>query len=221
LHASSIRLSVILLALGCGGSQPKPQRPRDERNREVLAMREPGARSPGVAELGTLKPVAVPAQPEQRAEPSANAAAIEQGPIRVANEQPPAPYPLRDGALVMPGGLIIHDVPSKVTVRTVHEQGSGDAVLELVDPRGRRIALVKETPLSHVAMPGGAPLLGAAAATHDQAKREDWATSPVNVVVDRFSSETHLYVLERRAQGTDWIWSGLELSPRGKGRGSP
>jgi len=216
-------VSIGLLALGCAGSQSKPRQPRpgDERGRDELSMREPRSRAPGVAKLGTLEPVAVPAQPELRVQPAASATPAEQPPIRIAREHSPRPYPLRNGALVLAGGLIIHDVPRNVAVHTVVEQGSGDAVLELVDPRGRRIALLKETALSSVAMPEGAPLLGATATTHTETKREDWATSPVAVTIDRFSSETHLYTLERRAQGTDWIWGRLELSPHRAGSGAP
>jgi hypothetical protein len=214
-------LCIVLHAFGCAGSEPPARTPRSQQSHEELAMREPAARTPGIDQLGNLEPVAVAAQPEQRVQPAVNAAPAEQPPIRIAREHAPRPYPLRNGALVLSGGLIIHDVPRDVAVHSVVEQGSRDPVLELVDPRGRRVALLKETALSSVAMPGGAPLLGATAATHSQAKRDDWATSPVQVVVDRFSSETHLYTLERRAAGTDWIWAGLELSPRRAGSGGP
>jgi hypothetical protein len=226
-HGPAVRTLTIgaLLALialpgmhvtGCGGAQRKPPEPRPSRRSDELAMRAPGTATatPGSAPLGSLQPVAVTDRPEPRVQPAARAANIEQPPIFIDNEQSPRPHPLHDGALVLPGGLIIHRVPRNVTARMVVEQGSGDPVLELVDPRGRRIALLKETPISHVAMPGGAPLLGATEPTHSEAKRERWATSPVPIVVDRFSSETHLYAIERRASGTDWIWSGLELSPR-------
>jgi len=212
-------LCVVLCALGCAGagSQSRARQPSARRDSDELEMRKPGARAAGIAKLGSLEPVPVAARPDPRAQPAASVTPAEQPPMRVARVQSPRPYPLRNGALVLPGGLIIHHVPENVVVYTVLEQNSRDNVLELVDPRGRRIALLKETAVSSVAMPSGAPLLGATAATHSQATREDWATSPVAVVVDRFSSETHLYTLERRAQGTDWIWAGLELSPSGGG----
>jgi hypothetical protein len=212
---ASLVLAVALLALACGGAQPERERPRAQpAGGGELAMREPGARPAAGAKLGALEPVAVREQPEASAQPTPPPAAPH-APIRVAKQPAPQPYPLRERALVMSGGLIVRGVPRGVTARKVAEEGSGDAVVELVDARGRRLALLKELAIARVALPGGPPLLGAAAVSREHAQRDGWGAGEVDVVVDRFGSETHLYTLERRARGTDWIWSGLELSPHG------
>ncbi|HMI93505.1 MAG TPA: hypothetical protein VK509_19165, partial [Polyangiales bacterium] len=56
--------SIVLHALGCAGSQSKPRQASDERSSSGgdLPMREPRSSAPGMAKLGALEPVAVPAQ---------------------------------------------------------------------------------------------------------------------------------------------------------------
>jgi hypothetical protein len=202
--------------LACGGSQAERPPPQPAQRSDQLATRPPQpAGDAGAPELGVLQPVAVPAPPsppEPGAASASSPAPSEPAPIRIAAAPAPEPVALRGRDLVFAGGLIIHGVPASVTVRKVSELGSDAPVLELVDKRGRRLALLKETSLTRVALPGGSPLLEATAAARTEATRDDWDTTPVKVAVDRFQSDTHVYVLERRATGTDWIQSGLEIT---------
>jgi hypothetical protein len=55
-------------------------------------------------------------------------------------------------------------------------------------------------------------LLPQTAAARQSGQRTDWGAARVKVVADRFLGENHVYTIERRAEGTAWIWSGLELS---------
>ena len=194
-----------------GGGEPR-ERSEPEAVRSTgseLTMREPDARDqPG--ELGALQPVAVSLTAEPTAAPVATTAPSAPSPLRVAKDPPPQPYALRERDLVLPGGLAIHDVPAGVTVRRVDALETKNSIYELVDARGRRVALIEETALSKVALPGGPPLLQATAASSARAKRE-WNDKPVDVTTDRFQNDTHLYTLERRSAGTDWIVAGLEL----------
>ena len=205
--------------LACGGSQTGKQPPaRVAPPSDQLVTRAPQAQSAsGQPPLGTLQLVAVPEQVEPRAAPG-TPAATQPAPIRIDRAAVPEPVALDGRDLVLPGGLIIHGVPPSVTARTVREQRSQEPVLELVDKRGSRLALLKETSLTRVALPGGAPLLSATAATHIEATRDDWDKTPVRIEVDRLQSDTHLYVIERRTAGTDWIPGGLELSAHREGR---
>jgi hypothetical protein len=194
-------------ALGCGAAQPRsePSAPRSDQ----VAMRAP---QPANSDpLGTLQPVAVPAQPQSNKEPPAPVAEPAPAPIRVAAQPAPEPYPLHGRDLVLTGRVVIHDVPKSVRVRTVTEAGSEGALLEVIDAHGRRLALIKQTPLSEVALPGGPPLLAQSAASHREAQRDDWDKTPTAVIVDRFRSETHLLTIERRATGSEWLIGGLEL----------
>jgi len=198
-------------ALGCGGAPQRTQPPSAASHKDQVAMRAPQAQPANSDPLGTLQPVAVPAQPETNKEPPTPAAEAEPAPIRVAKQPAPEPFPLHQRDLVLSGGVVIHDVPKSVRVRTVAEAGSEGALLEVVDGHGRRLALIKQTPLTEVALPGGEPLLAQSAATHREAQRDDWDKTPTAVIVDRFRSETHLFTIERRATGAEWVIGGLEL----------
>ncbi len=205
-------LACALCASGCGGSQASTRASDQGTYRPgELAMRDPQRRGAGGTHLGELQPVAVPARPEPAKGPPQRAREQGPPPIRIATEKGAKAVPLQGRDLVLPDGLIIHDVRKGVTARTVQEQGTGDSVLELLDARGRRLALLKQIRLSRVALRGG-PLLDATAETHERGRRRDWGAGGVRVVIDRFRHESRLYTLERRADGTDWIWSGLELS---------
>lgn len=198
-------------ALGCGGAAQQTQAPPAAPPRDQVAMRAPQAQPANSDPLGTLQPVAIPTQPEINKEPPAPAAEPEPAPIRVAKQPAPEPYALRARDLVLSGGVVIHDVPKSVRVRSVSEAGSEGALLEVVDAHGRRLALIKQTPLTEVALPGGEPLLAQSAASHREAQRDDWDKTPTAVIVDRFRSETHLFTIERRSSGTEWLIGGLEL----------
>lgn len=178
------------------------------------AMRSPDRRtSPGAQRLGTLSAV----------EPNASAGNVAREPAAVAGKPTPEPPPLitvaddarrqdvglRDGTLSVPGGLLLHRIPKGVAVRTVSEQRTGEQVWEFVDARGRKLALLK------------AERAGRAALRDDALERTDdararrnarWGKSNVPVVTERFRGETHVYTIDRRATGTEWIWSGLELA---------
>jgi hypothetical protein len=207
-----LQLGCLLCALGCAGSQTRTEQPSQPATAPgQVQMHDPNA-VVSTSSLGTLEPVHTPAlQPESPKPPSA-AAAQATAPIHVAAQTPPRPYALRDGNLVLPTGLIIHRVPKGVSVRVVQEQGGGD-VWEVVDARARRIALLKAESLTIGAVPQGA-LLSQTANARSVGQRSDWGAASVKVVTDRFLNENHLYTIERRAEGTAWIWSGLELSSR-------
>jgi hypothetical protein len=203
-----------LWALGCAGSQPPIQQPSATAVAEPgqLEMRNPDAMPSPVASarpLGTLDLIhAASVQAEsprmQPVEPRV------QAPIPIRIDPLPAPrfYALHDSKLVLPAGLIVHRVPKGVVVRIVQEQGGGE-VWEIVDARGRRLALLRAESLGRGA-PGA--LLSQAAAARKSGQRTDWGAARVKVVTDRFLSENHVYTIERRAEGTAWISSGLELS---------
>lgn len=197
----------------CGDARSESREPEPARAAgSELPMHAPAANAEEGEQLGVLQPVPVALTAEARAEPAQPAQPTPQ-PLHVASQPSPQPYPLRKGDLVLPSGLVIHNVPAGVSVRRVDEVETKDSIYELVDARGRRIALLKETALSKVAMPGGPPLLEATAASSAQAKR-DWNEKAVDVTTDRFQSESHLYTLERRSTDTDWIMGGLELGQR-------
>jgi hypothetical protein len=139
-------------------------------------------------------------------------------PIRLATQTASRPYALRDGDLVLPVGLIVHNVPKGVSVRIAQEQGGGD-VWEILDARGRRAALLKAESLASGALPRGA-LLPQTANARSVGQRTDWGAAHVKVVIERFLNENHVFTIERRAEGTGWIWSGLELSSHAAPSGS-
>ncbi len=175
-------------------------------------MRKPDdLASPSDAQvLGAFRPVAAKVAPERAAKPKSDARAAPPPAIRVARGSSARPYALRDRELVLPSGLTVHHVPNGVAIRTVEDEGGGP-VWEFIDVHGRRLALLKEQSWRRAAA-SEAPLLEESATARTQATRGDWAKAPVRVVVDRFRSDKQIYTLERRASGTDWIWSGLEFS---------
>jgi len=134
-------------------------------------------------------------------------------PIRLAPLPRPQAYPLRNGELVLPSGLVVHRVPKGISVRSAREQQTGDVVLEIADPRGRRLALLSERAFRRAAA-ANIPVLEQTATTTLEAHRSDWGEKSVRVIVDRFRAEHHIYTLERRARGTRWIMSNLELGSR-------
>ena len=161
--------------------------------------------------LGSLEPVRVTSAPvEPRPRPPVAPRVQVPTPIRVDPIPPPRPYALRDCQLVLPAGLIVHSVPKGVSARIVREQGGGE-VWEIVDARGRRLALLRAESLGGAELPPGA-LLQQTATARGIGPRSDWGAARVKVVSDRFLDENHVYTIERRAEGTAWIWSGLELS---------
>ena len=122
----------------------------------------------------------------------------------------PRTYPVRQGQLALPSGLIIHNVPASVSVRTLREQGGGD-VWELTDAQGRRLALLKAESLARTPVSRNERLSELESA-RSVGTRTDWGAPTVQVVSERILSETYLYTIERRAKGTSWIASGLELA---------
>jgi hypothetical protein len=215
---------VLLGVLGCAASQTT----RTEQPSQNAAapgqvhMHDPPAAQASSAtparSLGALEPVhavAVADEPpvKQSIEPTQAPA-----PIRVATQTAPRPYALREGDLVLPVGLIVHSVPKGVSVRIVQEQGGGD-VWEILDAHGRRAALLKAESLASGALPQGA-LLSQTANARSVGQRTDWGAAHVKVVTERFLNENHVFTIERRAEGTAWIWSGLELSGRAAASGS-
>jgi hypothetical protein len=209
------QLGCVLCALGCAGSQTRPEPASQPATTPgQLQMHDPSAlASPAVSArpLGTLEPVRTPAIQQEPPSAQPSAAPVQPpAPIHVDAQAAPRPYALRDTDLVLPTGLIIHRVPKGVSVRVVQEQGGGD-VWEVVDAHGRRSALLKAESLASGALSQGA-LLSQTANARSVAQRSDWGGASVKVVIDRFLNENHLYTIERRAEGTAWIWSGLELS---------
>jgi len=185
-----------------------------------LAMRDPDAmRSPGASQrpLGALTPTssgrATDARraPEAAPRPAARAkTTVEPPPLLVVSDGATrSDYPLRDGTLSLPGGLLIHGVPRGVAVRTVAEQRTGQTIWEIVDARGRRLALLQAERAGRVALRED-PLRRTEDARAE--RRATWGKQTVQVVSDRFRGETHVYTIDRRATGTAWIWSGLELT---------
>jgi hypothetical protein len=153
-----------------------------------------------------------PAQPidpvgAQSAPEKPPALEAEPRPIEVTPEDPREPVQLEGDELALPGGLILRDVPkrSRVFVRSTLD------VWEIFDARDRLVLRVRASPLRTVARPANAPLLEAAQFSDARELRNDWGPKPVRIVVTRFSSETHLYTLERLATGTEWAWKGLEI----------
>ena len=164
--------------------------------------------------LGVLEPAsaAKPLAEPRAAQPRA-AGARTLRPILVASDSVPRAYALRDGRLTLPSGLIIHRVPKSVSVRTLREHAGGE-LWEIVDARGQRIALLKAQALARTALPNSARLEDLTSA-RSVGPRSDWGAPHVDVVSERFLSERYVYTIERRAKGTDWIASGLELSAHG------
>lgn len=173
-------------------------------------MRDPDAlASPASQQLGVLATSAAAYEakprPEQAREPRPAIAAI-----RLAPHPKPRPYPLHRGELVLPSGLVVHRVPKGISVRTGREQQTADVVWEIADARGRRLALIKERSFRRAAA-STAPVLDQTTTLRLEEQRGDWDDAPVRVIVDRFRAEDHIYTLERRARGTGWIMSNLEL----------
>lgn len=167
------------------------------------------------APLGALAPVVQDLPPS---EPPAHGKAADlpkQGAppplIQVADDAQGKPYPLQEGDLVLPTGLIIHHVPKGVSARVLRERGEGDEVWELVDARGRRLALIKARSWRRAAS-SEADLLTDTRTTPGAVRRATWQGKSVQVVTDRFRSDTHIYTIDRRSGGTDWIFRGLELA---------
>ena len=177
-----------------------------------LAMRNPDDLNPPSSKLGSgaLEPTPASYQDERRAT-APRAVEPKLPPIRLAQDPRPRPYPLRGNELVLPSGLVVHRVPKGISVRTAREQQTGDLVWEIADPRGRRLALLKERTFRRAAA-ASAPVLDETATLRLEAKRDDWGATPVRVIIDRFRAEHHIYTLERRASGTGWIMSNLELT---------
>jgi hypothetical protein len=205
------------LLVGCGGprsTERKDGRPRDPGQ---IAMRDPDRVSPNRAadaSLGTLAPVEQDLPGEARAAPS-KADDLPKGAtppplIQVMDDAQGKPYPLRDGALVLTSGLVIHRVPKGVSARTLRERATGDEVWEMVDARGKRLALIKERSWRRAAS-SEADLVNDTRAMPGAVRRATWQGRSVQVVTDRFRSDSHIYTVDRRANGTDWIWRGLEL----------
>ena len=176
-------------------------------------MRDPDALvSPAAQQLGALSPTAVTYDAKPRQTPAREAPAAVAA-IRLARHPTPRPYPLRGGELVLPSGLIVHRVPKGISVRTGREQQTADMVWEIADARGRRLALIKERSFRRAAA-STASVLDQTATVRVEEKRGDWDDAPVRVIVDRFRADDHIYTLERRARGTGWIMSNLELAER-------
>jgi hypothetical protein len=203
-----------LWALGCAGSQPPIQQPSETAVAAPgqLQMRNPDAMPSPLASarpLGTLDLVKAAQVQAESPRPHPVELRVQAPiPIRIDPLRAPRSYALHDSKLVLPAGLIVHRVPKGVAVRIVQEQGGGE-VWEIVDARGRRLALLRAESLGRGA-PGA--LLPQTAAARQSGQRTDWGAARVKVVADRFLGENHVYTIERRAEGTAWIWSGLELS---------
>jgi hypothetical protein len=207
---------VLLGTLGCAASQTtRTEQPgQNSAAPGQVHMHEPPAAlaSPTTAPrpLGALEPVQASALADEPAVKQSIEPAHAPAPIRLAPQAAPRPYALRGDALVLPVGLIVHGVPKGVSVRIVQEQGGGD-VWEILDARGRRAALLKAESLASGALPQGALLVQTASA-RSVGERTDWGAAHVKVVTERFLNENHVFTIERRAEGTAWLWSGLELS---------
>jgi hypothetical protein len=179
-------------------------------------MRNPDEARPSATstrELGVLETVdAATPRSEARAPQPAAAQARAPRPIHVARDSVPRAYATRAGQLTLPSGLVIHGVPSSVSVRVVREQTGGE-VWEIMDARGRRLALLRAESLGRIPLPAGQDL-GQLASARSVGKRGDWGAPRVDVVSERILSESHVYTIERRTTGTAWIASGLDLSGR-------
>lgn len=187
---------------------PLPAAPGQLRMRHPDEVRSSAipARPLGVLEpANAAKPLAEPRTLQPRA-----AGARRLLPLQVASDTAPRAYALRDGRLTLPSGLVIHRVPKSVSVRTVREHAGGE-LWEIVDARGQRVALLKAQALARTAVPNSARLEDLTSA-RSVGPRSDWGAPRVDVVSERFLSERYVYTIERRARGTDWIASGLELS---------
>lgn len=220
-------LGVLGLALwgGCRrSSDPEANTGRGAGRPDQLAMRDPDAlgRPPASGRpLGELDR-ARPDTPDPTADPTSKtrSAPTRLSPpplIRVADGERSTPYPISDGALKLPGGLVVHRVPAKVSVRQTREAGTGDKVWEIVDARGRRLALIKARSWTRAA--GSEASLLESADVRTEVRPAVWGKTQVRVVTDRFHNDTHIYTLDRRQNGTDWIWSGIDLSQRSTGNG--
>ena len=223
-HPRSIRASqlglgiVVCLLLSACATTTTPRAPEAAPTRAApsvpgqLAMRNPDDFQPPSSKLGVgvLEATAASYQDERRTS-APKSAEPQLTPIRLAQDPRHRPYPLRAGELVLPSGLVVHRVPKGIVVRTAREQRTGDLVWEIADPRGRRLALLKERSFRRAAA-ATAPVLDETATLRLEARRDDWDATPVRVVVDRFRAEHHIYTLERRASGTGWIMSNLELT---------
>jgi len=213
----------MLSGAGCAASAPPA--------RTVVSVRQPIRAQPTAAPgelrmrdevsssdsrtraLGSLAPVHVytTEAPARSVRPKVAAPRVPR-PIRVARDSVPKRYAVRDGQLLLPSGLIIRGVPNSVSVHSVREQGGG-AIWEIVGARGERLALLKAESLSRRFVARSANLDELASA-RSVGPRSDWGAPRVDVVSERFLSENYLYTIERRAKGTAWIASGLELSAR-------
>lgn len=182
-----------------------------------LAMRSPDDLQAPSDRLGTMRRTPVATLDSERAAPVAHRSAPRVAPIRVADDPRPRRYPLQDDKLVLPSGLVVHRVPKGVSVSAARDRQTGDVVLEIADTRGRRLALLKERSFRRAAS-ASAPVLDETTTVRFDARRDDWGGSPVRVIVERFRAEHHIYTLERRATGTDWISRNLELTNGGIAR---
>lgn len=228
LSARPVELALCILLSACGSAapsvRPEPARHTDPSAPGELAMRHPDALTAPTTRqpLGAFATSSVTAAierdaPRARGTKRESAANPPLAPIRLTLDAKPRPYPLHDGELNLPTGLVIHRVPKGVSVKTAREQQTGDVVWEIADPRGRRLALLKARSFRRAAA-ATAPVLDETRTLRLEARRNDWGAAPVRVVVDRFRSEHHIYTLERRAQGSAWIWSNLELTNQRQAR---
>ena len=216
----SVGLCVSLAACSAGRARGAPQAVSGgvAARADQLAMRDPDRfHAPSSAlSTGGLQRSGASLRGMQRT-PASRESRATLTPIRLAQHPRPRPYPLRDGELVLSSGLVVHRVPKGITVRSAREQQTGDVVLEIADAHGRRLALLKERTFRRAAA-ASVPVLDQTATTTLEAHRNDWGRTPVRVIVDRFRAEHHIYTLERRASGTSWIMSNLELGSRATSR---
>jgi hypothetical protein len=209
------------LLLGCAGaataSRPAGASPDDDTATakapgeiEMVEPSETGQPPSLEQELSELEPIAVDEADVGPPVHTPRKPVIEHvapEPIAVSAQDAKTPVPLSDHALILPGGLTLHRVPADVRVQA----REGREVWDFEGSDGRLLARVHALSFSRAARPSGDSLLDSTRPMRLHVVRTLWGPAPVEVVVDRFSSDTHIYTLERRAKGTDWIWAGLEL----------
>lgn len=198
--------------LGCAGAGSSSQR-GPAASAATSQQQGPESSPTGLDTLGALEQVSVPKVTEPPAKTEADTETKPPGPILIQKDKPPRPYALNGDKLILPTGLTIHRVPKRTVVRIVTERRTGRSIWEIVDKRKRRLALLRAQSWREVVQEEGRSITKNARSIRLRARREDWGPKPVQIIVDRFTSETHVYTLERRATGTDWIWSGLEIEP--------
>lgn len=205
---------VCVLLAGCRFGMPSSSAADRTRRPGELAMRSPTeAASPASrGSLGGLEAVDVAARGEAAPESRESATSSVPPPLRVNESSGRRAVTLDGQALVLPGGLTLQRVPSGVRVRLRSEQTTGSDLWEVVDARERRLALVKLTSLRRVGVSPTVGILDETRSVQGVARTARWNGKQARIVTDRFQNDTHLYTIERRAEGTDWIRSGLELT---------